>query len=80
MAADNTWSVSRMSSLMRLPAGGTILLLACKRCGAKVKRGAKQCRVCGVSRPGSLVRVSIIWSTALGLSWLVLLIVAYRLW
>jgi zinc-ribbon domain len=60
--------------------GGAILVLACKHCGAEVKRGAKYCRVCGVSRPGSVLRASIIWPTALGFCWLVLLIVAYRLW
>src|SRR6516164_5962957 len=57
-----------------------MLALACKRCGAEVSTGSKRCRFCGISRPGSLLRASIIRPTALALLWLVLLVIAYRLW
>jgi ribosomal protein L40E len=56
------------------------LILACKGCGAEVSPGAKYCRVCGISRPSSLLRASIIRPSALGLLWLALLLLAYRLW
>src|SRR6266568_923265 len=38
--------------------------------------GAKRCPICGVSRPGTLLRASIVRPAALALIWLVLLIVA----
>jgi hypothetical protein len=56
------------------------LILACKGCGAEVKPGTKFCRVCGISKPASLLRASIIRPTALVLVWLALLLIAYRFW
>src|SRR6516225_8330687 len=44
-----------------------MLALACKGCGAEGSSGSKRCRVCGISRPGSLLRASIIRPTALAL-------------
>jgi zinc-ribbon domain len=57
-----------------------VLALRCKRCGAEVSPGAKRCRVCGVSRPGTVLRASIVKPTVMALVWLVLVAVAYRLW
>jgi hypothetical protein len=57
-----------------------VLALPCKRCGVEVRPGEKRCRVCGVSRPGTLLRASIVKPTVMALVWLALLIVAYRLW
>jgi hypothetical protein len=45
-----------------------------------VSPGEKHCRVCGLSRPGTLLRASIVKPTVMALVWLALLIVAYRLW
>jgi len=50
--------------------GAAMLVLACKGCGAELSAGSKRCRVCGISRPGSLLRASIIRPTALALLWL----------
>jgi hypothetical protein len=57
-----------------------VLALRCKRCGAEVRPDEKHCHICGISRPGTLLRASIVKPTALALLWLALLIVAYRLW
>jgi hypothetical protein len=53
-----------------------MLALACKGCGAEVSAGSKRCGVCGISRPGSLLRVSVIRPTALAL--LLARVIAYR--
>jgi hypothetical protein len=48
-----------------------------------LRRGGEhwfQALLCGISKPGSLLRASIIKPTALALLWLALLLIAYRLW
>src|SRR6516164_1552049 len=54
-----------------------MLALACKGCGAEVSTGSKRCRVCGISRPGSLLRASIIGPTIPALLWLALSLVGF---
>ena len=56
------------------------MALPCRRCGAEARAGTKRCSVCGISRPGSLLRASIIRPAVLVFIWVALLIAAYRLW